>query len=775
MRILLGALNIKADEYGKEEAFTKLTPSQVIDKIVEHGGLSILAHANSSHGVMNDMKGNPRIEIIQNINLIAVEATDFDNTTKKKKRKRVIDLLDGKDPNYKRKLAVYQVSDSHNLNTIGSKYTYFKLDEISLEGLRLCFCDSDVRIKQKDELKPSKFPKIIHLEVTKGFFNNQKIPFHEGLNSIVGGKGVGKSLIIEFLRFSLDQSSKIESILKDHHDKLEKRLGSLGKLILEFILTSGERYRITRSFDGIDNAIECLNLITNEPYEGELAGLFPVLAYSQNEVIKIAEDEQAQLRLVDSFIESSMYIKKIKDLSSEITKKDLELAKSIKASSAVASFKIDLSTTKEQIKNINRSLKNKLFDEMRIWENKNTAIEKQLDFHQELTEMIESKIASFSSELVIPSVDNGFENDPQLKKARNLSEQSYNSLIELMNMAKEKVRNNEIQIRESYESWVQKFKKKQATYEKMLVDAGGDKSKLEGIRRKLEEEKKNIEKKIEKHNKQLEKLDEIKKIRDLLLDELEKIYGEYYNARKRKFDDLTRQSNGKLLLELNHSTNRTKFKIELLALCKGSWIRDADIEKVTQKLMPREFVDLVINNEVCNLAERAELAGENAERLINVLNSKEDLEEVLGLAHKSYPEDIPAIKFRKEDGVYNPLSELSVGQKCTALLIIALSEGECPIIIDQPEDSLDNPSIYKDVVAKLRSGKEKRQFILTTHNSSVGVASDSDNFIILKSTANQGSISCCGAIDRKSVHNEIVDHLEGGEKPYSIKNKKYNL
>ena len=216
----------------------------VIDKINERGGLPVLAHANSSHGVMKDMKGNPRTDIIQNPKLIAVEATDFDNVSKKEKGKRVIDLLDGNDDHYKRKLAVYQTSDNpsntadgkHSVEGVGSRYTYFKLDEISLEGLRQCFCDPDVRIKQKDEFEIKKIPKITCMEISKGFLHNQKIDFHGGLNSIVGGKGVGKSLVVEFLRFALDQSSKDNSISEDHNGKLEKRLESFGKVTVEFEL-----------------------------------------------------------------------------------------------------------------------------------------------------------------------------------------------------------------------------------------------------------------------------------------------------------------------------------------------------------------------------------------------------------------------------------------------------------------------------------------------------------------------------------------------------------
>jgi predicted metal-dependent phosphoesterase TrpH len=125
---LLGDLQIKADKYGTEDAFTTLSPSDVIDKIVAHNGLAILAHANSDKGVMGGMRGNPRTDIIQNANLIAAEATesDFQNEEKKAKGTRVCDCLDGTNLEY-RKLAVYQASDNpskdgsgnHSLDGIG--------------------------------------------------------------------------------------------------------------------------------------------------------------------------------------------------------------------------------------------------------------------------------------------------------------------------------------------------------------------------------------------------------------------------------------------------------------------------------------------------------------------------------------------------------------------------------------------------------------------------------------------------------------------------------
>jgi hypothetical protein len=154
---LLGDLKIYPDKYGKPDAYTTYSPSEVVDKIAAHGALAIAAHANSKQGIMGGMKGNPRVGVINNPNLSAVEATpdDFNNAEKKKKRSRVIDFLDGAHKEY-RKLAVYQVSDNLDVNTgkhclsrIGAHFSFFKLDEITLEGLRQCFCDPDVRIRQE--------------------------------------------------------------------------------------------------------------------------------------------------------------------------------------------------------------------------------------------------------------------------------------------------------------------------------------------------------------------------------------------------------------------------------------------------------------------------------------------------------------------------------------------------------------------------------------------------------------------------------------------------
>lgn len=778
---LLGDLQIHPDKYGKPDAYTNYSPSEVIDKIAAHGALAVAAHANSRQGVMGGMKGNPRIGVIKNPNLAAVEATpdDFDNAEKKKKRMRVIDFLNGDHAEY-RKLAVYQVSDNLDVNTgrhclsqIGAHYSYFKLDEITLEGLRQCFCDPDVRVRQKGELKILRLPKLTRMVISQGFLENQTICFHEGLNSIIGGKGTGKSLIIEFLRFAINQPSKDKDLLPDHNKKLEKRLESFGKVTIEFELGDGGRYRITRTYDGSENPIECVNHESGELYQGDVSSLFPVLAYTQNEVIKISEDEAAQLRLIDSFVDMSAYGEETKKLFSDLKKNDKELAASIKASYEVGSYTTQLKTIEEKLRNIDKSLKNRLFDQMKQLEMKRDILQEYIDFHSNVWQYIAESAQCISSDFTIPEIPDELSKDKIIKQADRLAKNSIKIAIKSAEETQKEVLGNQNKIGDLLKEWLPRLELKKKEYEDMLVKVGGDKKKLEADRRRLNTEKQKVQQELNKYTKQMERFAQTRAIRDSLLGELEEAHRKHFTIRKKMFDSLTAQSQGKLKLDIAYASNRVSFKNELWSLRSGSGIHRTDTDKVADSFTPRQFVDLVINNDADLLSQKSGLARLNSEKLINALNSKDDISEVLALAHSVYPEDIPSIKFKKEDGEYYPISEVSTGQKCTALLIIALSEGTRPVIIDQPEDSLDTTSVYEDIVTKLRLGKERRQFILTTHNASVGVASDSDNFIVLKSTSSRGTVECYGSIDREKVKKEVIQHLEGGPLPYGLRHKKY--
>ena len=180
---LLSTLGIQLENQGKNESLASGSLTEVIDTIqnAEWGGIAIPAHVTSSKGILKDMRGQQRIEIIQQPGLIAVEATCFQKEGLENSGKRAVDLLDGNDPTYRRKLAVYQASDNpsgtdaggHGLAGIGSRYANFKMENINLDSLKQCFLDPDVRIIQDFEFKMGQYPRIENVYISGGFLKDQ--------------------------------------------------------------------------------------------------------------------------------------------------------------------------------------------------------------------------------------------------------------------------------------------------------------------------------------------------------------------------------------------------------------------------------------------------------------------------------------------------------------------------------------------------------------------------------------------------------------------------
>jgi hypothetical protein len=215
---------------------------------------------------------------------------------------------------------------------------------------------------------------------------------------------------------------------------------------------------------------------------------------------------------------------------------------------------------------------------------------------------------------------------------------------------------------------------------------------------------------------------------------------------------------------------------------RGSYLTAGEIDAIATGVTPDVFVRAALryhlsqkDEDLIDVANATGLGLTPVKTLIEFLLSDLGCEALLNLQHSAEPQDRPAISFRVEDGSYRALSELSTGQKCTALLVITLCEGDNPIVVDQPEDSLDIRSIWEDMCLRLRRAKRSRQFIFTTHNSSLAVASDTDIFMVLSGGANSSRVVLSGAIDGEDVRREVIQLLEGGESTYFLKQRKYNV
>lgn len=120
------------------------------------------------------------------------------------------------------------------------------------------------------------------------------------------------------------------------------------------------------------------------------------------------------------------------------------------------------------------------------------------------------------------------------------------------------------------------------------------------------------------------------------------------------------------------------------------------------------------------------------------------------------------------------MDQLSRGQKGTVLLRIYLAEGEGPLILDSPEENLDNQFVFKELIGAVREAKKDRQIFLATHDANLVVNTDSEQIVIAE--FDHGEISFKGgALEDQRVRGKSKEILEGGDEAFKLREEKYDL
>lgn len=139
------------------------------------------------------------------------------------------------------------------------------------------------------------------------------------------------------------------------------------------------------------------------------------------------------------------------------------------------------------------------------------------------------------------------------------------------------------------------------------------------------------------------------------------------------------------------------------------------------------------------------------------------------------PDDELRVSYRASNGRFVPLVTASPGQKTTAILTFILAYGHKPLLLDQPEDDLDNRLVYDLVVKQLKESKKQRQVIVVTHNANIPVNGDAENIVSMDSANRYVKIKCTGTMDAKQIRDEICDVMEGTEYAFEMRAKKYHI
>lgn len=767
-------------------------PLEVLDELQRFGGIAVLAHCQSNKGALGAMRGDLRTKMVQHPAVLAVEAPaeDYWDASKQATHKRTYDVLDGTDPTYQRELAVYQASDNpqaghgHGLDGIGSRFTYFFVEQpVALESLRQCFVDRDARIMfpavgaAPDTSPTTGVPGVLRLNVTGGFLDGLDVEFHGGLTTVLGSKGSGKSIIVELLRFALDQEPTQPEILKDHGTKLEKQLGNYGRVRVTVRLSDGTEQIVEREY----------NPAAGNPYHGATLPaneLLPCHFLSQNEIVRIAESEEEQIRFIDSFFDFRSHQRAINDIRSQLEALDKQVADQIRARKRVAALKAEQTTLKAEIAAKDKELKSPVFAKFQQAQTKMQWIERAAASVTDLVSSLRQAHAQVEAVTSTPAIPPEIATDPLVQQTRDLAEQARSEALRQLDETISAIVAIEQTVAANRDGWRPSYDAVADEYSREAHKAGGDVPALSQARARLLGRLNEVESRLATVEQTAALLKPTVDARNGLLDQLRERLAAYTEARKKRCKWFEQKSDGRIQAIVAAGSNRADFRAQLGGMKRGSYLSGTEVEQIVTKCTPDEFVNALLRydltrdlNDLGAIATASSLSPSRVAALAEFLLGEDGVgyERLLELQYRATPTDRPEISFQLEDGSYSPLAELSTGQKSTALLMMALCEGDAPIIVDQPEDSLDIRSIWDDMCMRLRRSKRERQFLFTTHNSSLAVASDSDKFVVLAADAKHGQVVLAGAIDREDVRTEVIKLLEGGTKTYFLKQRKYNI
>lgn len=244
---------------------------------------------------------------------------------------------------------------------------------------------------------------------------------------------------------------------------------------------------------------------------------------------------------------------------------------------------------------------------------------------------------------------------------------------------------------------------------------------------------------------------------------------EVYQLRITEIDAINTAHGETILLALENGGVSNEYIDTLCNLLSGSRIRNQDeiAILIAKTFAPSALIDIVESGSAQRLAEILGRDLGQMNRVVTYLADSPDLYRIEA--------DPPAVRLditMYDNGEPKPVKTLSKGQKATALLPLLLRPRPFPLVIDQPEDDLDNKFIFRVLITKLKELKLERQVIFVTHNANIPVLGEADSLnVMTMRTPNRANPPLTGTVDERKA--EILDLLEGGAAAFRLRETSY--
>ena len=754
---IIGGLGLSNAKIGTE--VSEQPCHEISRKLEENGGFWYAAHITGDNGILKLGKNQ---HIWKDESFIAAQIpASMDEIDP-----NYINIIRNTDIEYKRKkpIAYINAKDIENPDDLDddTASVLVKMSSLNFNSFKMAFLDPVSRIKLNSDKEKAYQGSIDHIRIFGGYLDGFDLSISENLTTIIGGRGTGKSTLINIIRYAMEKEPIGKGALGDYIDMIKQNLGSGSRVEIE--LTSneqyGKKYSIIRRFNQdsviIDSEGNTLDIDVDD--------VFPSIEiYGQNEIIEIARDNTRIVEIAKRLIPIPEEIQEeIDSIHGLIVDNGKNLSNLREQRESNTSTLDEVPGCEEKLKYYDQA---GLKDKLEVFKRLSTE-EGQFDA---LRSLINIKAHVFPS-VPVDDYDNielkrFSEKIKEFNLQMQILQKNYDELIAQINSdykkARKKWENGKVKYDDQLKQALKEMPDIQDKTSQEIVDE------YSRLVKTVESAKPLIKRKKELDRKEKELLF----VRRNLIENYKAAYDKKDDYIAKRIKALNkRKLGGAVRLSIKNRQNKQKI-IDFITKSIGgvgekkiSGINDFDDFDVFT------FADDVRAGKEL-IKDKYGLTNDTAEKIVAGLDTVrlQEIEELV-------LDDIVEIELKVGD-TYKKLKELSKGQQCTAILNILLLDNKDPLIIDQPEDNLDNSFIADNLVKTLRHNKIKRQYILATHNANIPVFGDAEQIITMEEHDGHGAVSFegVGSVDDEKVKKNVISILEGGRDAFKMREEKYGI
>lgn len=598
--------------------------------------------------------------------------------------------------------------------------------------------------------------RIERIEVEEGFLDGLEVSFVPGLNVLIGERGTGKTSVLELLRYCTGAPWFTEEARTRGHQQALAVLGD-GQVRVT-IDDGGERTVLTRT-------------AADDRPGRQYSSWTVVLA--QNEIEAVGAQPAGRLRLIDRFRsdttpedQAPTVLARLKSLTAEIQATIREIAVIDERAAVLADVDHELDEALAEQADI--LLSAAATDDQRA----------QLDQLQKLRERLSARASVFGSastrlldyiDRVQELVDRGVQVDPWPASAgeQDLLASVRNDLSDISSSI-ESVFHSLVRVAGSIDLLGASNAAEQAAVEEQarilrlalerLQQGVGAVTRRVG---ELRERKGQLDALRESREKRLSHLAELREARAGAYDTLDELRDRRFQQRVAIATNLNKQLGPHIRVAMTRSASTTVYAQQLINALRGSGIHYNSLAPhIARELSPYEIVTSAESLDVGLLQRVLGLPQDRAAALLRYLQASNLPDLVVA------PID-DGVTLELLDGKdYKASDQLSIGQRCTVVLPILLASHGGTLIVDQPEDHLDNAFVTQTLVGQLRNRQAEDQLIFSSHNPNIPVLGEADQVIVLGSNGRRAFKVYQGPLEDPAIVANVSALMEGGAEAF---------